>query len=54
MLKTTFWRKAAGSLPDRYRAEFEDAERFELALDSWIEAWKAITRFLHFPHPRPN
>ena len=42
MLKTTFWRNAAASLPDgvraRYLADLEQAERMELMLDSAIEA----------------
>ena len=41
MLKTTFWRNAAASLPRRVRerhlAEFERAERWELAIDGAIE-----------------
>lgn len=41
MLKTTFWRNAAASLPrpvrERHLAEFERAERWELAVDGAIE-----------------
>ena len=41
MLKTTFWQNAARSLHPsvrrRYLAEFEYAERWELALDAAIE-----------------
>jgi len=41
MLKTAFWRKAASSLPtqvrERYMANFEQAERWELAVDTLIE-----------------
>ena len=42
MLKTKFWRNAAASLPEsvrsRYRADIEQAERIEIALDGAIEA----------------
>ena len=48
MFKTTFWRNAANSLPApvraRYRGYFEDAERWELALDAAIEGWNALIR----------
>ena len=41
MLKTAFWIKAANSLPAniraRYLRQFERAERWELAFDSFIE-----------------
>lgn len=41
MLKTAFWNKAANSLPagirERYMKHFENAERWELALDSVVE-----------------
>lgn len=54
MLKTRFWRQAANSLPApvraRYLAHFEDAERFELALDAVAETWKLFTR--RIPAPR--
>jgi hypothetical protein len=43
MLKTAFWQDAARSLHPsvrrRYLAEFEHAERWELALDAAIETW---------------
>jgi hypothetical protein len=42
MLKTKFWQDAAASLPAHVRvrhiADLEHAERWELALDSAIEA----------------
>ena len=48
-LSTAFWRKAASSLPahvrERYMADFERAERWELALDAVIE---------FFLHRRPG
>ena len=48
MLKTTFWRKAAASLPAavraRYLPHFQRAERFELALDAVIDVWNSFTR----------
>ena len=48
MLKTAFWRNAANSLPAsvraRYIGHFEDAERWELALDAAIEGCKALVR----------
>jgi hypothetical protein len=54
MLKTRFWRQAASSLPApvraRYLAYFEDAERFELALDAVVDTWKLFTR--RIPAPR--
>ena len=41
MLKTAFWKHAAASLPaevrQRYLVDLEQAERWELALDSAIE-----------------
>lgn len=53
MLKTRFWRNAADSLPARVRARyiahFEDAERFDLALEAVIEGWNALTRLFHAP-----
>ena len=40
-LKTAFWKKAAKSLPARYRTRyagyFAQAERFEVALDAVFE-----------------
>ena len=56
MLKTTFWRKAANSLPAairvRHLGHFEDAERFELFLEAAIEGCKRITRIFQVPQPR--
>ena len=41
MLRTAFWKKAANSLPkpvrERYMANFEQAERWDLAFDALIE-----------------
>ena len=52
MLKTTFWRNAAASLPravrERHLAEFERAERWELAVDGIIELLQDI-RLLRRP-----
>jgi hypothetical protein len=46
MLKTEFWRKAAGTLPATVRArhigDIARAERFELLLDGVLEAWSQI------------
>jgi hypothetical protein len=46
MLKTPFWKKAAASLPaqirSRYTSQLEQAERWELALDSAIEGWTRV------------
>ena len=54
MLKTAFWRKAAGSLPaavrSRYIAHFEDAERFDLVLDAIAGGWKYFTRLFATRH----
>ena len=57
MLKTTFWKNAAASLPssvrERYRVDIEQAERWELALDAAIEvlarAKSAFARSLNAP-----
>ena len=53
MRKTTFWRKAFASLParvqPRYRADFEQMERWELALDGAIEALKTYGSTQKFP-----
>jgi hypothetical protein len=54
MLKTPFWKRAAGSLPPQVRARhisaLEQAERWELALDGAIEAWSRVKAA--FTHPR--
>ena len=46
MLKTPFWKKAAASLPSqirpRYISQLEQAERWELALQSAIEGWTRV------------
>ena len=51
MLKTPFWKKAAGSLPaavrERHMGHFEQAERVELAFDALVELF-ARPRF-HAP-----
>jgi hypothetical protein len=43
MLKTAFWKKAANSLPatvrERYMANFEQAERWELAFDALVDVF---------------
>lgn len=48
MLKTVFWRSAATSLPKplqvRYARDFEDAERFDLALEAVFDAVKSVRR----------
>jgi hypothetical protein len=57
MRKASFWRQAANSLPEqvrsRYAAEFERAERWELALDAALEALArvkaALSRMFHTP-----
>ena len=57
MLKTTFWQNAARSLHpsvrQRYLAEFEHAERWELALDGALEVWSrakaALARLFQTP-----
>lgn len=57
MLKTAFWKDAAASLPAsvraRHMAELERAERWELAIDSTIQAFArakaALTRAFHTP-----
>lgn len=57
MRKASFWRQAAASLPAevraRYAAEFERAERWELALDAALEALArakaALGRMFHTP-----
>ena len=57
-LKTSFWKKAANSLPApvraRYLGYFEDAERQELALDAVIEAFKSFARLFHTAQPRTH
>jgi hypothetical protein len=54
MLKTPFWKRAAGSLPPQVRARhisaLEQAERWELALDGAIETWSRVKAT--FAHPR--
>lgn len=49
-MTTSFWKKAAASLPpeirDRYAAHFEAAERYEHLLDFGIEAWPVARRAL--------
>ena len=46
MLKTAFWKRAAGSLPASVRARHVDAiaraERFEILLDGVIDAWSRV------------
>ena len=57
MLKTTFWKNAAASLPEsvrgRYMIDIEQAERWELALDGVIElfsrAKSAFARSVNAP-----
>jgi len=57
MRKASFWRQAANSLPpqvrSRYAAEFERAERWELALDAALEvlarAKGALSKAFHTP-----
>jgi hypothetical protein len=57
MLKTTFWKKAAASLPAPARARhmgaIEQAERWELALDRAIEMVARIKAALTTTH-RPR
>jgi hypothetical protein len=52
MLKTAFWKHAAASLPapvcQRYLAEFERAERWELALEGMIELLSRAKTALSF------
>ena len=56
MLRTTFWRKAASSLPAAVRARhlghFEDAERFELFLEAAIEGCRRVNRIFQVSQPR--
>lgn len=44
MLRTAFWTRAANSLPsavrERYLGHFEQAERWELALDAAVELFQ--------------
>jgi len=51
MLKTTFWRNAAASLPPavraRYVGEFERAERWELALENAIRVFTRAKQALN-------
>lgn len=60
MLRTPFWKQAAQSLPKgvrgRYLADFEQAERVELALDAVFEACAWVRHALSGPalKPRPN
>lgn len=46
MLKTAFWKKAAGSLPPSIRArhisDIARAERFEILLDGVLDAWSRV------------
>lgn len=46
MLKTAFWKRAAGSLPASVRSRHVDAiaraERFEILLDGVIDAWSRV------------
>jgi hypothetical protein len=55
-LKTAFWRKAAQSLPAPYRARyaghFEDAAKFELALDALLQLASRARTFFHAPRAR--
>ena len=57
MLETAFWKSAAGSLPaavrERYRASFEQAERWDLALDAAIGLVKACLAARALPKPPP-
>ena len=52
MLKTTFWKSAAASLPaavrERFMGEFERAERWELALEGAIELLSRAKHALSF------
>ena len=52
MLKTTFWKNAAASLPapirERFLGEFERAERWELAFDAVIELLSRARQALSF------
>jgi hypothetical protein len=57
MLKTTFWKNAANTLPaeirGRYLLDIEQAERWELGIDAVVEAWArakdAVSRTFHTP-----
>ena len=53
MLKTSFWKNAAASLPaavrERYLANFVQAERWELALDAVVELFSREPRRFHTP-----
>jgi hypothetical protein len=52
--RASFWREAASRLPpevrQRYAAEFERAERWELTVDSIIETARDAYRLLRRPH----
>ena len=52
MLKTTFWKNAAASLPSavraRYVGEFERAERWELAFEGAVELLSRAKHALSF------
>lgn len=58
MLKTRFWKSAAASLPpavrERYIADLEAAERWELGLDRTIEAFSRAKAALGFGKPRTH
>jgi hypothetical protein len=60
MLKTEFWKKAAGALPasirERHVGDIARAERFEILLDGVIEAVSDIKGAIAklFARPRPT
>jgi hypothetical protein len=53
---TPFWRRMARALPQgvrqRYTAQLESAENFELMLNEAARAWKSLAELLHFPGHR--
>ena len=57
MLKTAFWQNAARSLHPsirrRHLADFEHAERWELALDAAVEGWSRAKAALARPFQTP-
>ena len=58
MLKTEFWKKAAGTLPaavrERHIGDIARAERFELLLDGVTDAWSQVRSALARAFARPT
>lgn len=58
MLKTAFWKKAAGALPAEVRArhigDIARAERFEILLDGVIDAFAQLRLLVSRATARPT